>query len=259
MNTKYPLKERKIMNYKIYCPTYKRADVCKTHKYLSEIVYVVRESEKNDYKDVHKNQWIVPDSAQGNLSRVRNYILDHAPEENIILLDDDIKHFGRYNGNKLKKLNEQEAYNMIEEGIQLATDLGIVFWGLNCVADKGAYREYTPFGLTSYIGGPFQAHRKNNFRYSEKIFLKEDYDMTLQVLNKYRKNLRLNMYHYVCEQATLKGGCADYRTIQREKDHNKMLQKKWGSKIVKEDHSNKGKKQKTYDINPIIKVPIKGV
>ena len=84
--------------------------------------------------------------------------------------------------------------------------------------------------------------------------------MTLQVLNKYRKNLRLNMYHYVCEQATLKGGCADYRNVEREKKQNDLLQNKWGNKIVKFDNSNKSKnKKKTFDINPIIKVPIKGV
>ena len=247
------------MDYKIYCPTYKRAEICKTHKYLKNITYVVRESEKEDYKNVHENLWIVPDSAQGNLSRIRNYILDNAPEENIILLDDDIKHFGRYNCNKSVKLNEKEVYNMIQEGIQLAEDLDVVYWGLNCLSDKGAYREYTPFGFTSYIGGPFQAHRNNTLRYDEVIFLKEDYDMSLQVLNKHRKNLRLNMYHYVCEQATLKGGCADYRNVKREKEQNDLLQKKWGNKIVRFDKSNKSNKKKNFDINPIIKVPINGI
>lgn len=246
--------------FKIYAPTYKRAKLCKTHKYLKEVVYVVRESEAKDYEGVHDKLWIVPDSAQGNLCRVRNYILDHAEEDNILLIDDDIKHFGRWNGNVQVKLNEQEVYNMVQEGFQLAEDLDVVFWGINCLADKGAYREYTPFGTCQYIGGPFQAHRNNPLRYDEVIYLKEDYDMSIQVLNKYRKNLRLNMYHYVCEQATLAGGCADYHTIAREKEHNNMLQKKWGSKIVRFDKSNKSSgKHKTYDINPIINVPIKGV
>ena len=246
--------------YKIYAPTYKRADLCKTHKYLKEVTYVVRESEAKDYEGVHDKLWIVPDSAQGNLCRVRNYILNHAKEDNILLIDDDIKHFGRWNGNVQVKLNEQEVYNMVQEGFQLAEDLDVVFWGINCLADKGAYREYTPFGTCQYIGGPFQAHRNNPLRYDEVIYLKEDYDMSIQVLNKYRKNLRLNMYHYVCDQNTLPGGCAHYRNIDRELEHNKMLQKKWGSKIVRFDKSNKSSgKHKTYDINPIINVPIKGI
>tara|TARA_R110002020_G_scaffold176958_1_gene369584 strand:- start:2639 stop:3382 length:744 start_codon:yes stop_codon:yes gene_type:complete len=246
--------------YKIYSASYKRPEICKTHNYLKNITYVVMENEAEEYKKIHDNIWIIPNKVQGNLARVWNYILDNAKEENIILMDDDIKYFGRWNGNKSIKLNEKQVYNMIQEGIQLAEDFDVHYWGLNCLADKGAYREYTPFGTIQYIGGPFQGHRKNTLRYDEKIFLKEDYDMTLQVLNKYRKNLRLNMYHYVCEQATLKGGCADYRNVKREKKQNDLLQYKWGNKIVKFDNSNKSKnKKKTFDINPIIKVPIKGV
>ncbi len=247
------------MNFGIYAPSYKRGHLCKTHKYIPEVTYVVRESEKADYDGVHDNIWIVPDSAQGNLCRIRNYILDNAPEDNIVLLDDDINFLGRWNGNVQAKLSGTEALNMIQEGMTLAEDLGVVFWGLNCLSDKGAFREYTPFGTCQYIGGPFQAHCKNPLRYDEKIYLKEDYDMTLQVLNRYRKNLRLNMYHYSCDQATLSGGCADYRSIAREMEHNDMLRKKWGSSIVKFDKSNKSKKIKTYDINPILKIPITGV
>jgi hypothetical protein len=247
------------MTFNIYAPSYKRPDVCKTHKYFPGVTYVVRESEAEEYKKVHDKLWIVPDSAQGNLCKIRNYILDNAKEENVILIDDDIKYFGRWNGNKYRRLDADGFLNMILEGIQLAEDLDIHFWGVNCLADKGAFREYSPFGMCQYIGGPFQAHRKNDLRYDEIIYLKEDYDMSLQVLNKYRKNLRMNMYHYVCEQATLKGGCAEYRNVEREMEQNQMFRKKWGSKIVKFDTSNKSSKGKKFDINPIIKIPIKGM
>jgi hypothetical protein len=84
--------------------------------------------------------------------------------------------------------------------------------------------------------------------------LKEDYDLSLQVLNKYRKTLRFNAYHYLVKQHTNIGGCANYRTLAKEKEQLKLLQIKWGSKIVREDKSGQG-----YDINPIIKTPIKGV
>jgi hypothetical protein len=250
------------MNYKIYAPSYKRSGLCKTHKYLKQVIYVVTESERSAYDGVHENIWYVPDSAQGNLSRVRNYILDNTKESNVLLIDDDINSIGRWNGTEHKKLDEDGVYNMIQEGFQLAYDLDVRFWGINCVADKGSYREYTPFGTKQYIGGPFQAHCNNDLRYDEKIYLKEDYDMTLQVLNKYRKNLRLNMYHYDCDQATLAGGCASYRSIEREKEHNEMLVKKWGSKIITFDSGASQvnrKRQVGYDINPIIKVPIGGV
>lgn len=245
--------------FKIYSPSYKRADVCKTHKYIPSVTYVVRESEAEDYKGVHDKLWIVPDSAQGNVARIRNYMLENAPEDNIVFMDDDIKHFGRFNGNELTKLDNEGVLNMIQEGMQLAKELGTCYWGINLLQDKGAYREYTPFGTKQMVLGPFCGHMKNPFRYDEKIYLKEDYDMSLQVLNKYRKTLRMNMYHYVCDQATLRGGCADARSVSREMEHIFLLQKKWGNDIVKLDNSNKSNKNKTFDINPIIKVPIKGV
>ena len=47
----------------------------------------------------------------------------------------------------------------------------------------------------------------------------------------------------------------------REREQFELLQRKWGSKIVKEDSSNKGRtdKQKMFDYNPIIVAPIKGI
>ena len=91
--------------------------------------------------------------------------------------------------------------------------------------------------------------------------LKEDYDLAIQHLNKYRGILRLNGYHYLCEQSTNKGGCAAMRNRKREQEQFELMQKKWGSNIVREDKSNKGKtkKVKVFDYNPIIKVPIKGI
>lgn len=247
------------MDFKIYTASYKRAKIAKTHKYLKETTYVVAENEAEKYKEIHDKVWVIPNEVQGNLARVWNHILDHGEHENIILIDDDMNHFGRWNGTEKVKLDEEQVYNMIQEGFLLAEDLDVKYWGLNCISDKGSYREYTPFGTAHYIGGPFQGHRSNDLRYDEELYLKEDYDMTLQIINKYRKNLRLNMYHYECEQNTITGGCANYRNVKRELEQNVKLQRKWGDKVVRFDTSNKSGKEKTYDINPIIKIPIKGV
>ena len=92
-------------------------------------------------------------------------------------------------------------------------------------------------------------------------FEKEDYDIALQHLNKYRGILRLNFAHYMCNQSNLVGGCSMQRNMIQEKRQFELLQKKWGNGIVKRDVSNKwhSKKVKSFDYNPIIKVPIKGI
>jgi hypothetical protein len=79
--------------------------------------------------------------------------------------------------------------------------------------------------MSSIILGPFSVHLKNDIRYDETLPLKEDYDLAIQHLNEYRGILRLNGYHYICEQSTNKGGCASIRNRQREKEQFDLLQK----------------------------------
>ena len=132
------------------------------------------------------------------------------------MLDDDMSYIGRWQNQKVKKLNADEVLEFCENAFNICDDLGIKYWGMNLNIDKGAYREYTPFSFTSPILGPFQAFNDLDLRYSEDLPLKEDYDLSLQVLNKYRKTLRFNAYHYYVKQ-TNTGGCANYRTLDYEK------------------------------------------
>ena len=247
----------------IAAPSWKRANSAFTHKYFSNVQYVVCKSQADDYRSNDLPVWECPDSVQGNLCRVRNWILDNCPTKWLLIVDDDLSALGRWNGNQQKKLNEDEATEAVELGFLLAEQCKTPFWGVNCIPDKGAYREYTPFSFNNYIGGPFQAFLADQckLRYDEELPLKEDYDLTLQAANEYRKVLRINFLFYFVKQHTNKGGCADYRTIQSEKDQFDALQKKWGGKIVKRDNGSKAgaDKQASYDINPIIKVPIAGV
>jgi hypothetical protein len=106
-----------------------------------------------------------------------------------------------------------------------------------------------------FIGGPFQAHLKNNIRYDESLSLKEDYDITLQHIKAYNGCLRINYACYDVKQAEQTGGCATYRNNTKESEQFELLQKKWGNSIIKTDKSSK----RSFDFNPIIKVPLKGV
>ena len=161
-----------------------------------------------------------------------------------------------------QKINSTDVHSFLNYGFNLAKEFNCKYWGLNLNNDKGSYREYSPFSLKSVLLGPFGGFIKGfDCRYDEKLPLKEDYDLSIQALNKYRKILRVNFVHYVCKQHTNEGGCASYRTINREKKQLLLLQKKWGKSIVKEDTTKKknSNKVKTFDINPVIKVPIGGI
>lgn len=249
------------MKIEIFAPSYRRPSGISTQVYLPQCTYVVAKSEKKIYEKHGHRVWAVPDSAQGNLCRIRNYILDNCGP-NVLLLDDDLARIQRWDTQKIKRLDSDQAMEFIEHGFILAKQMGVRYWGLNCLPDKAAYREYTPFALRSYIGGPFQAFLNMDLRYDESLPLKEDYDMTLQVCNKYRKALRFNMYNYVAKQHTNEGGCAVYRTMDRERDQFLKLQQKWGSDIVRMDTQGgqvNQRKRTNWDINPIVRVPIAGV
>lgn len=261
------------MKISINCPSYKRPKV-ETLDYISTCKVWVAEREYNEYimaNPGHEDNIIaVPNEVQGNLCRIRNYILDKELKDNdvVLLIDDDLSsvaHFepiGRFGYNDII-CTEEELYIMLQEYSELCKEFGFKFWGVNCNYDKLSYRHSTPFSTVSYIGGPFQVFLQgNDLRYDERLPLKEDYDMTLQNCNKYRGCLRVNKYHYDCKQSKQKGGCASYRNYEREKEQLELLQKKWGKSIVHIDmgkNSNQRKQSKTIDYNPIIRIPIAGV
>ena len=257
------------MKISVCCPSYKRPKV-KTLDYLPFCKVYVDCDEYEEYKKQNsgfeKNIISVPKGIQGNLCRIRNYILKEELKENdvCLIIDDDLKGIYYFENSKEHKLETDAVLLFIEKYSIMATEIGAKFWGINCNADKQCYKAYTPFSTISYIGGPFQCFLKGNeLYYDERLPLKEDYDMTLQQLNKYRIALRVNKYHYKCEQSTNVGGCATYRNLEKEKEQLRLLQKKWGSGIVRiddTDRSHKCKKNKsTIDYNPVIRVPIKGV
>jgi hypothetical protein len=76
-------------------------------------------------------------------------------------------------------------------------------------------------------------------RFDERIPLKEDYDICVQLLNKHRIVLRVNSYYYNTKQSENKGGCAVMRNIDEEKRQFEILQKKWGSKIIHQGQATK--------------------
>jgi hypothetical protein len=183
------------------------------------------------------------------------------------MVDDDLEYIGYYFDKKRKRLAKKEFPFWLKKNTIMAQQWGVYLWGLNLNQDKQSYREYTPFSLTSVILAPFCVHLNNPLRYEERFILKDDYDFSIQQMNKYRRNLRLNQYFYVNNMAGSgsgqPGGTSTYRNLVREMDQIKLLQKKWGKGIVRFDdgksRSHSTKKVVRYDINPLIRVPIRGV
>ena len=261
------------MKISINCPSYKRPKV-ETLDYLPFCKIWVDNKEYNDYINANpgfeENIISCPDGIQGNVSRIRNYILDKEfgnGADVVVIIDDDMKGIYHFEGNKEYCYNKvlvkaDEFYDFIEKYSIICDELGFKLWGLNLNQDALSYRQYSPFSTTAVILGPFSCHLKNEIRYDERLPLKEDYDLAIQHLNKYRGCLRLNKFFYDCKQSKQAGGCATYRNYDREIQQLEELQRKWGRNIVKIDkvkNNNQKKESKKIDYNPIIHIPIKGI
>lgn len=242
------------MEYTIFIPSYNRATAVTTVELFPEAVIVCCKSQEDNYREFNPTSKLLvcPDSVQGNIARVRNWILKNSPTDYIVMLDDDIKHIGGFKRAKHFKLNSEERDRLILSGFEMMEDINTVLWGLNQNTDRQNYDEYLPISFRSVVLGVFMGiKRVPGLYFDERLPLKEDYDFSIQVLKKYRKILRFNNYHYEALHLINEGGCTSYRSYDREISQLEIFRKKWGRDIVKYDV--------TRSLNPIVKVPIKGV
>lgn len=227
------------MKITVNSPSYKRPAEVKVLEYLPFCKIWVDESEAEDYRLNNPKAEIVscPKGIQGNTARIRNYIIKTEIQNGadvVVLVDDDLHYIERFNtdenfGYVKTRLKTEDFMAFVEKYSIMAEDLGAKYWGIAPNPDPMVYRHFKPFNTICFVGGPFQCFLKGNrCWHDERLPLKEDYDMTLQQINKERVVLRVNYYHYYCEQSTNKGGCATYRNLIREKEQFELLQKKWG-------------------------------
>ena len=257
------------MDIRVCCPSYKRPKV-ETLDYLPFCKIYVDASEYDEYCRLNPHATIIKccNGIQGNVSRVRNYIHDKefsSGADVVVIIDDDMKGIYYWENKKQHKIKTEYFLEFIEKYSNLAMDFGAKLWGVNCNKDPQNYRLNQPFSTLSFVGCPFHAFLKGNeCRYDERLPLKEDYDMTLQQLNKYRIALRINKFFYDVKQSKQIGGCATVRNLEYEKQQLELLQKKWGKNIVRYDtadrnHRTTKKRTITFDYNPLLYPPIKGV
>lgn len=241
------------MNYKVYCPTYKRVKIAKSHNlFLPEhFIYVVREEQYQEYKNAFPQCEFmqIPRGTVKDLTQTRNWILENKISDYVVQIDDDYTAFNWNFERKLIQLTPEQIHHQIVNLIQLCLDAGTGMFGINTLTDPKAYSINKPYSWNCPILGPFQGIVDTDMRYDEELFLKEDYDMSLQMLKKHRRIVRSNFLSYAVDHLNAPGGCQDYRTIEEERRQNKMLKDKWGD-VVHENYMHEN------SINMILKVPL---
>lgn len=242
-------------------PSYRRP-ACKTLDRYPDCAVYVDPSDEDAYRAEHPDAEIVvlPDGVQGNVARVRNWILDHVGGP-VVLLDDDIDvighmvpdHEGRGIYRKIP-LSMGELDAVADQMAECCHGWGFRMFGCNTTWQYVSYAMNVPFSTHAFVGGPFQGFVPNPLRYDESLPLKEDYDMVCQQVARYQGVLRYNMMYYSCDQGckgnAQRGGCTLERNTAEEAREMDALVAKWGKWI---------RRPKGRDINPTLRIPIKGL
>jgi hypothetical protein len=239
--------------------SYGRAGKVSTVDVFPEGVIVVPAKQEESYRALQALPvgWSIesiPDEEDGNIARKRNAILRLFRGSDVVIVDDDYDYIGRWEEGEDRRLDADGIRHLLREGSRLARDLGVPLWGINVQVDRRFYREYTPLSLTNVVLGPFQgwmADRPDDLLHDPELWLKEDYDMSLRVLHRWHRILRLNAYHYRVDHQNESGGVVTHRNMEEEVRQLHALQRRWGSDVVKI--------QLHRSVNPIIKVPLRGV
>lgn len=260
------------MNIKYVSPSYKRPNGCLVLKFLSKIkVYVTPE----EYPLYCKNNpgfedriVACPEGVQGNgKSKCMNWMLDTLWDDDtdaIIMMDDDISGMMKHIKNKKdEQITEDEYYELVENWVRLAKEWNCGIFALSPSSDPLVYDEFAPFRLHSYCDGQVTGWcQKNELRYDEELTIKEDVDFALQNWKKYHKCLRIEKYYPRSKAfGDNDGGCNVFRSEEEEKRQFNMMQKKWGTTIIRPNKPTAKKKSKIKGLGGAIRLnlPFNGI
>ena len=198
-----------------------------------EYVVFVEPQEVELYRKAgHKNIVDIGATDKG-IGYVRNFMVNYAVENNIPwfwMCDDDIKEFTQQIGKKTRPW-ERNFFTVIEQNAkQLPEHFGIVgleynqyVWSATRDCAIGGYCE---------VCALFKTDIMKKFKYTEKLGLKEDRDMILQLRTNVYQTMRLSKYGFRCPPiGTNKGGLQEtYRTTKAKEDCIAM-KKKYGDLV----------------------------
>lgn len=230
--------ENKILG--IYIPSYHRFDTTmdKTYRLLEYGTYVVRKSEEESYRNAGvENIWAIEDSEIDNAVKVVNYIIDHAPEQMIAMIDDDVEAL-LYRMDTTEKVTDPYVVTSeIERIAQLMLDLGIGYGATDSSPTPWNYNSEFEFKGTS--GGLRWFNKKvYKSKFREKVYHNCDLDVVLHELLINRIILKPKYLVLKAGTDTNSGGNSS-KTRKAQEDCARLMKQEWGKYFDYDFKSNK--------------------
>lgn len=196
-------------------PTLARLTACGLNPIL-----VVQAAEADVYRHVYGDRatvWVLP-SHITTIAHTRQWILENVGHsEDIVMLDDDLSFYTRRTDDptKLRDITDDElvqAFASMDNHLHYYAHVGFA-------AREGANRVTTLHientRIMRVLGYNRQTLLGNGVRF-DRIELMEDFDVALQLLERGMANLVLNTYAHNQAGSGKAGGCATFRTPQKQ-------------------------------------------
>lgn len=216
-----------LVSVGFYSPSYKRANTCTTHLHIPNITYVVRKSEEDEYKSIEGcNLIAVEDKLIDCNTKARQWIIDNAKEDIVVMFDDDFHKFVY----RIKDIQQMDNETMIDEIYrlcQISYDLGIGMTGVS--KNLAPFNYHDEFLFNKIVGGFVIFNRE---KYKAKLDLNanwnEDIDKTLQELLYNRIVLTANYICTIFEMDTNAGGDQFQKNQKILNKCRRYMKEKWG-------------------------------
>lgn len=230
-----------------------------THHTINHCSLCVPKSQEKAYKEQKHGLDIIthPDSVVGLSAKIR-WVYDKYHE--VIMLDDDLDKMIRLYVDKFSdednNVDPETAYQIIQANYQMAKKLGVKLFGFSNSPRPVAYNSRKPFKLTGFVQGGCIGFLKGfNMILPDECIAACDY--FLSGINAYfhRRAFIDVRYAFTSPKGTFrsKGGTADFRSIETEKQDSQLLKEYFGDAIqLKHDT---GVKNIQHRYERILKIP----
>lgn len=227
----------------IYVPSYRRSDRILTYHLFEKCTYMVRESEKKAYLAAgikEEDLWAVKDEFIDSGEKAYFYIIENAPDDIIVVADDDIEDF-RYMLSEVVDIGKDKEVitSEVERIGQIMYDLkiGHAFIGPNAIP----YMYDREFAFKG-IPGSVKWYNKEVFKgkLDENVVENFDIDIIMQELLVNRICL-YPKYLYDKGQIDVNAGGNSSRKRQDQLDSITNMKTKWGKYFDYDLNKNKPK------------------
>ena len=201
---------------------------------IEDATWFVGDNEYEQYKSNGAKQVI----ESGSLIESRNQALQHSFDkgQDCVMLDDDFVRIQNYQHNTLTTISLQQAIEQAQLILYEALRARFYLAGFAPTTNTFYYNMNKPITFNTFIISAFIYVRHGcNLYFDTNLRTKEDYDYTLQHIDKYGGAARINYILPEFKHFGNKGGVVDYRTPQVEQNSIAYLKRKWGNDIIRDN------------------------